>query len=71
MKLQCTLFITKKQQIYKSTSGGNKKMLLINMCTYLKAPPRIEADQIVVLNYSQSRISLNKTVFLPTNTHGH
>ena len=46
-------------------------MLLINMCTYLKAPPRIEADQIVVLNYSQSRISLNKTVFLPTNIHGH
>ena len=37
------------------------------MCTYLKSPPRIEADQIVVLNYSQSRISLNKTVFLPTN----
>ena len=45
MQFQYTLFITKNQQIQKSTSECYNNKLLMCMCTFSKPPPQIEAHQ--------------------------
>ena len=45
MQFQCRLFITKNQQKYKLTSGGDKSKSSKCMYTYWKPPPWEESHQ--------------------------